>query len=182
MSVQSLALLPPHSAYHHRHQILIPSPLGEPLIAHCAMAVADDISPVARVVVRAPSAELRGAATALGVGSQSGAPDDHAVFIAPAASTLPPVRSASPARLSSAAGGASDSGSDDGAVDGDIGYGCTVFSYRPRYEKERGHNNQSCSAVNRDCTCSPAAPAEFKTESCSCSGKTAKQKCTAKSL
>ena len=149
---------------------------------HCTMAVADDISPVAGVVVRAPSAEFRGAATALGVGSHSGAPDGHAVFISPAASTLPPVRSASPARLPSAAGGASDSGSDDGAGDGDIGHGCTVCSYRPPYEKERGHNIQSCSAVNRECTSSPAAPAEFKTESCSCSGKTAKQKCTAKSL
>ena len=132
--------------------------------------------------MRAPSAEIRGAATAVAEGSHSGAPDGHALFIAPAASTLPPLRSASPARLSSAASGVSESDSDDGAGDGDIGYGCTECSYRPRYEKERDHTIQSCSAVNRECTSSPAAPAEFKTESCSCSGKTAKQKCTAKSL
>jgi len=90
--------------------------------------------------------------------------------------------SGQPATFAAAAAERSDSDSEDGAGDGNAGNACTVCGYRKRHEEDRGHNMQRCSAVNRECTSSPGAPGEFKTASCTCPGKTAKQKCTAKSL
>jgi len=130
----------------------------------------------------APMVESGGATTAGARHREMAAPGGRAVAFAPATVAQPSVRPVSSAPLTRAAAGASDSDSEDGAGDDDNGHCCTVCSYRPRYEKERGHNIQSCSAVNRECTSSPAAPSEFKMESWYCAGKDAKQKCNAKSL
>jgi len=137
---------------------------------------------VAGETLAAPRMESGGATTAGARHREMAAPGGRAVAIAPVIGAQPSARPVSRAPLKPAAAGASDSDSEDGAGDGDNGHCCTVCSYRPRYEKERGHNIKSCSAVNRECTSSPAAPSEFNTESCSCVGKAAKQNCTAKSL
>jgi len=146
------------------------------------MARGNEITTVAGETLAAPRVESGGATTAGARQREMAAPGGRAVAIAPAIGAHPSAWPASRAPLKPAATGASYSGSEDGAGDGDNGHCCTVCSYCPRYEKERGHNIQSCSAVHRECTSSPAAPSEFNTDSCSCVGKAAKQKCTAKSL
>jgi len=146
------------------------------------MARANEITTVAGETLAAPRVESGGATTAGARHRERPAPGGRAVAIAPAIGAQPSERPVLSTPLTPAAAGASDSDSEDGVGDGDNGHCCTVCSYRPRYEKERGHNIQSCSAVNLECTSSPAAPSEFKTKSCSCAGKAAKQTCTAKSL
>jgi len=146
------------------------------------MAGAGEITTVAGETLAAPIVE-RGGATTSGAGHREmAAPGGRAVGIAPAITVQPSGLPVSSAPLTPAAARMSESDSENVAGDGDNGHCCTVCSSRPRYEKERGHNIQRCSAVNRECTSSPAAPSEFKTEFCSCAGKPAKQKCTAKSL
>ena len=129
------------------------------------MARANETTTVAGEKLAAPMVESGGAKTAGARHREMAAPGGRAVAIAPAIVAQPSARLVSSAPLTPAAAGASDSDSEDGAGDGDNGDCCTVCSYRPRYEKERGHNIQSCSAVNRERTSSPAAPSEFKTES-----------------
>jgi len=146
------------------------------------MARANEITTVAGETFAAPRMESGGATTAGACHREMTARGGRAVAIAPAIGAQTSERPVLRTPLTPAAAGASDSDSEDGAGDGDNGHCCTICSYRPRYEKERGHNIQSCSAFNRECTSSPAAPSEFKTESCSCAGKAAKQKCTTKSL
>jgi len=147
------------------------------------MSAADEISPVE---VRGAAPALATAPRAAGTTATGATPAGASLTqkIAPGLGTTAPVAPASgpPATLAAAAAEESDLDSDDGAGDGNTGNACTVCGYRKRYEKERDNNTQRCSAVNRECTSSPGAPGEFEAETCTCTGKTAKQKCTAKSL
>jgi len=147
------------------------------------MSATDEISPVAFLgTAPAPATAPRAAGTAATGATPAGASLSQTV--APGVGTTAPAAPASgqPETLAAAAAEGSESDSEDGPEDGNTGNACTVCGFLTRYEKERGHNIQRCSAVNRECTSSPGAPAEFKPASCTCAGKNAKQKCTAKSL
>ena len=156
-------------------QYLLPIPVSRAPRRAPKMARGNEITTVAGETLAAPRVESGGATTAGARQREMAAPGGRAVAIAPAIVAQPSARPVSSAPLTPAAAGASDSDSENGAGDGDNGHCCTVCSYRLRYEKERGNNIQSCSAVSRECTSSPAAPSEFKTESCSCAGKAAKR-------
>jgi len=126
------------------------------------MSATDEISPVAvRGAAPAPATAHRAAGTAVTGATPAGA--SLSQTIAPGVGTTAPAAPASgqPATLAAAAAEGSDPDSEVGAGDGNTGHACTVCGYRTRYEKERGHNIQRCSAVNRECTSSPGAPEEF---------------------
>lgn len=146
------------------------------------MARAGEITTVAGETLAAPTVERDGATTAAAGHRQVAAPGGRASDIAPASGAQPSGMPSSSAPPTSADDRASESDPEDGAGDGHNSYCCTVCSYHARYEKETGHKTQRCSAASEECTSSPAAPSEIKTESCSRAGRTAKQKCTAKSF
>jgi len=104
------------------------------------MARANEITTVAGETFAAPRVESGGATTAGASHREMTAPGGRAVAIAPAIGAQPSERPALSTPLTPALAGVSDCDSEDGASDGDNGHCWTVCSYRPRYEKERGHN------------------------------------------
>ena len=168
----------PSGDHHDFHSI----PSFHPCVAHFLMAGAGEITTVAGETLAAPTVERDGANTAAAGHRQVAAPGGRASDIAPASGAQPSGMPSSSAPPTSADDGASESDPEDGAGDGHNSYCCTVCSYHARSEKETGHKTQRCSAVSEECTSSPAAPSEIKTESSSRAGRTAKQKCTAKSF